>query len=162
MLFLTRKPGQSLTIQPQPSLHPDTPVAQLFDDGPIRIQVAGMVGPQVRLGVSAHAGLCILRQELRPYPPAAEAREESPRRALARKLRLLRFLRQHSPESLAAAAGVPLARVLVAEGGGGALELDDLERLARVLGVKVGELFRPVGRTEQERILLGVLEGETD
>jgi hypothetical protein len=25
---------------------------------------------------------------------------------------------------------------------------------------KVGELFRPVGRTEHERVLLGVLEGE--
>ncbi len=46
---------------------------------------------------------------------------------------------QHRPESLAAATGVSVARVL---------------------GVKVGELFRPVGRTEQEKILLGVLEGE--
>jgi transcriptional regulator with XRE-family HTH domain len=59
----------------------------------------------------------------------------------------------------AAAAGVPVARVLAAESGGGVLELDDLERLARVLGVKVGELFRPLGRRVEEKMLLSVLEG---
>ena len=161
MLFLTRKPGQSLTIQPQPSLHPDTPVSQLFEDGPIRIQVAGVMGPQVRVGVAAHAGLCILREELQPHPaPPGAGPDENPRRALAKKLQVLRFLTRMRPEELAAAAGIPLARVLAVEGGGGVLELDDLERLAKALGVKVGELFRPVGRTEQEKILLGVLEGE--
>ena len=161
MLFLTRKPGQSLMIRPQPSLYPDTPVSQLFEDGPIRIQVAGVVGPQVRIGVAAHAGLCILREELLPHAaaePAAAA--ENPRRALALKLKVLRFYAQMSPESLAAAAGIPLTRVLAAESGAGALELDDLEKLARVLGVKVGELFRPVGRTVEERWLLAVMEGE--
>jgi sRNA-binding carbon storage regulator CsrA len=160
MLFLTRKPGQSITIQPQPSLRPETPVSQLFEDGPIRIQVAGVVGPQVRVGVAAHAGLCILREELRPFTPAEPAAvAENPRRALALKLKLLRFHTRHSPETLAAAAGIPLPRVLAAESGAGVLELDDLERLARVLGVKVGELFRPLGRTEQERLLLAVMEG---
>lgn len=161
MLFLTRKPGQSLTIHPQPSLHPDTPVSQLFEDGPIRIQVAGMAGSQVRIGVAAHAGFCILRDELLPHPAAEpSAPAELPRQALAKKLKVLRFLAQQSPESLAAAAGIPVARVLAAESGGGVLELDDLEKLARVLGVRVGELFRPVGRTPEERVLLGVLEGE--
>jgi sRNA-binding carbon storage regulator CsrA len=163
MLFLTRKPGQSLTIHPQPTLHPDTPVSQLFADGPIRIQVAGVVGPQVRIGVAAQAGLCILREELKPHPAAEHpAPIENPRRALALKLKVLRFHTRHSPESLAAAAGIPVARVLAAESGGGVLELDDLEKLARVLGVKVGELFRPLGRTVEEKMLLSVLEGETD
>lgn len=160
MLFLTRKPGQSLTIQPQPSLHPDTPVSQLFEDGPIRIQVAGVIGSQVRVGVAAHVGLCILREELQPHPaPPGAGPSENPCRALAKKLQVLRFLTRMSPEELATAAGLPVARVVAAENGGGVVELDDLERLAKALGVKVGELFRPVGRTEQEKMLMGVLEG---
>lgn len=161
MLFLTRKPGQSINIHPQPSLSPDTPVSQLFEDGPIRVQVAGVVGPMVRVGVAAHAGLCILREELQaqsPCPGATPA--ENPRRVLARKLKVLRFLAQHSPETLAVAAGIPVTRVLAAESVGGVLELEDLDKLARVLGVKVAELFRPVGRTAEERMLMGVLEAE--
>jgi hypothetical protein len=54
----------------------------------------------------------------------------------------------------------PPARVLAAESGAGMLGVDDLERLATALGVKVAELFRPAGRTEVERVVLAILEGE--
>ena len=37
--------------------------------------------------------------------------------------------------------------------------LDDLEKNARVLGVKVAELFYSPGRTAAERVVLGLLEG---
>ena len=159
MLILTRQPGQSLSIHPHPTLDSGTPVEQVFADGPIRVQVLRVQGPQVRLGVAAPAGLCILREELRSRavvnPLSGEAR-----RRLARKLKVLMFLNLHSTQSLAAAAGLVPARVRAAESGVGALVLDDLEKIARVLGVKVLELFLSPGRTAAERVILGLLEGE--
>jgi hypothetical protein len=46
----------------------------------------------------------------------------SPQRVVARKLKVLRFLRRHGPDSLAAAAGVPVAELFRPAGanGGGA------------------------------------------
>jgi sRNA-binding carbon storage regulator CsrA len=145
MLILTRKQGQSLTIRPQPDLDPGIPVGALFAAGPIRVQVLGLQGPPVRLGVEANLGFCILRDELLP---AVDPVPEGARRALARKLKVLMYLNHHSTQSLAAANGLPPARVWAAESGAGMLGLDDLERLAAALNVKVAELFRPVGRTE--------------
>ena len=162
MLFLTRKPGQSLTIHPKPEVRPETPLAVLFEGGPIRVQVAHVHGQQVRLGLAAHSGLSILREELTPFPAKVTTGAENPRRVLARRLKVLRFLSRYTVASLAAAAEVPAARVAAAETASGALELDDLEKLARVFGVKVAELFEPVGRTAEERLLLALLEGETE
>jgi sRNA-binding carbon storage regulator CsrA len=159
MLILTRKPGQSLSIHPHPTLDPGTPVEQVFADGPIRVQVLRVQGPQVRLGVAAPAGLCVLRDELWP-PAGAESLSEGARRMLARKLKVLMFLSLYSTQSLAAAAGLAPDRVLAAESGVGALVLDDLEKIAQVLGVKVVELFLSPGRTAAERMVLGLLEGE--
>jgi sRNA-binding carbon storage regulator CsrA len=158
MLILTRKLGQSLSIHPHPTLDPDTSVEQLFVGGPIQVQVVGVQGPQVRLGVAAPAGFCILRDEL--LPRAAVPLSESARRVLARKLKVLMVLNLQSTQSLAAAAGLAPARVRAAESGVGALLLDDLEKIARVLGVKVVELFLSPGRTAAERVILGFLEGE--
>ena len=158
MLILTRKPSQSLSIHPHPTLDPGTPVEQLFVGGSIQVQVVGVQGAQVRLGVAAPAGFCILRDEWRPR--AAAPLSEGARRVLARKLKVLMFLHRHSTQSLAAAAGLAPARVLSAENGVGALVLDDLEKIARVLGVKVVELFLSPGRTEAERVILALLEGE--
>ncbi len=156
MLFLSRKPGQSLAIYPEPAFNPDTPVAVLFEHGPIRMQVVDVRGQRVCLGVAAPAGLGIVRDAC-PVAGEGEAPEDL-RQVLARKLKLLRFLSRHSADSLAAAAGVPVARVLAAERADGALELDDLELLAHALGVNVAELFRPLGRTSKERVLLSILE----
>ena len=82
-------------------------------------------------------------------------------RRLARKTKLM-FLHRHSMQSLAAAAGLVPARVRAAESGVGALLLDDLEKIARVLGVKVVELFISPGRTAAERVILELLEGERE
>ena len=158
MLFLTRKPSQSLFIHPHPSLDPGTPVEQVFTEGPIHVQVLGVQGPQVRLGVAAPAGLCIVREELR-FRVAVNPLPEGVRRRLAHKLKVLMFLNLHSTQSLAVAAGLAPARVLAAESGAGVLMLDDLEKIARVLGVKVVELFFSPGRTAAERLVLGLLEG---
>ena len=112
----------------------------------------------MRLGVAAPAGFCILRDEW--LPRGAAPLSEGARRVLARKLKVLMFLHRHSTQSLAAAAGLAPARVLAAESGVGALVLDDLEKIARVLEVKVVELFISPGRTAAERVILALLEGE--
>jgi sRNA-binding carbon storage regulator CsrA len=64
MLILTRLPGQRLRIEPRPDLDPATPVAELFRGGPIEILVARVEGGRVQLGVEAHPGLLVLRDEL--------------------------------------------------------------------------------------------------
>jgi hypothetical protein len=134
-------------------------VEKLFEAGPIQVQVLGVQGPQVRLGVEAPAGFCILREEFRSGA-GVNPLSEGARRVLARKLKVLMVLNLHSTHSLAAAAGLALGRVRAAESGVGALVLDDLEKIARVLDVKVVELFLSPGRTAAERVILGLLEGE--
>jgi sRNA-binding carbon storage regulator CsrA len=76
MLVLTRKPGQCLKIRPLPSLDPTTTVAELFRTGPIEILVTRVEGDYVRIGVQAHPGLLIVREELEQ----ARAREPGDRR----------------------------------------------------------------------------------
>ena len=159
MLILTRELGQSLSIHPHPTLNPGTSVEQLFTGGPISVQVLGVQGPQVRLGVDAPAGLSILRDALLPLPEVSPLTKGA-RRMLVRKLMVLMFLKRHSTQSLAAAARLSPARVRAAVSGAGTLVLDDLEKIARVLDVKVVELFLSPGRTAAERVILALLEGE--
>jgi sRNA-binding carbon storage regulator CsrA len=64
MLILTRHPGQLNTLQPHPSLRPATPIGRLFAEGPIEILVARICGQRVSLGITAHAGLLIYRNEV--------------------------------------------------------------------------------------------------
>lgn len=45
--------------------------------------------------------------------------------------------------------GLPVERVVAAQDGAGVIDLDDLERLARALKVRVVELFRPAGATRR-------------
>ena len=156
MLYLTRKPGQALTIRPERNLDLATPVGLLFENGPIQIRVASVRGQQVQLGVTADTRLTILRDELVVHADTGPLPADV-RAVLARKLRVLRFIRKHSAESLAAAAGVALATVLDAERGAGVVDIDDLEKLARALGVAVAELLREPGTTPEERVIMAVL-----
>ena len=64
MLILTRHPGQRITLQPHPSLRPATPIGRLFAEGPIEILVTRVCGQRVSLGIAAHAGFLILRNEM--------------------------------------------------------------------------------------------------
>ena len=107
MLILTRKPGQSLSIHPQPGLECDTLAERLFAGEliQVQVQVLGVQGAQVRLGVAAPAGFCIRCEEL-PPPSAVSPLSESARRMLARKLQVLMVLNLHSTQSLAAAAEI--------------------------------------------------------
>jgi len=64
MLILTRKPGQVVRIDLLENLDPQTPVGELFAQGPIRIMVTAIQGGQVKLGLSADPRFLILREEL--------------------------------------------------------------------------------------------------
>lgn len=158
MLILTRRPGESLSIRPVWQLDPATPVEQLFSEGAIRIAITGVRGSQVRLGVSAHKSFHILREELWAVPKAGLLPEVA-REVLARKLHVVKLIRRMSSERLAQAAGLSLTAVMAAESGSGVVYLDDVEKMAQVLKVGVGELFREPAGTVEERVVLALLEG---
>ncbi|HLQ25874.1 MAG TPA: carbon storage regulator [Acidiferrobacterales bacterium] len=63
MLILTRKPGQCIHIGPHESLDLTTPVGELFREGPIAVMVTHIEGGQVKLGIQAHRGFLILRDD---------------------------------------------------------------------------------------------------
>ena len=81
---------------------------------------------------------------------------------MALKLTILMFINLYSTHSLALATGLTPTRILAAETGLGDVFLDDLEKIARVLGIKVVELFYAPGRTLAERVVLGRLEDEKE
>lgn len=155
MLILTRKPSQSLVVHPHPSLAPGIPVEEVFADGLIQVEVLAMEESQVRLGVVVPSGFCVVREELRCQALSVNPVPGEARWRLGRKLKVLMVLNHHSIQSLAGAAGLAPTRVLAAESGVGVVMLDDLEKMARVLGVKVVELFFAPGRTAAERVVLG-------
>jgi sRNA-binding carbon storage regulator CsrA len=64
MLILTQKPGQSVIIQPDKSLDPDTPIKELFRDGPIEVVVRKAGLNQISMYIQADLGFAILRHEL--------------------------------------------------------------------------------------------------
>ncbi len=64
VLILTRKRGQSIKIQPKQDVDPNTPVGELFADGPIEVCVLGVAGQQIKVGIRADRRFLILRDEL--------------------------------------------------------------------------------------------------
>ena len=111
MLILTRRPGESLRIEPEFGPSAEADPFGWFAEGPIRVAVNGVRGSQVRIGIQAPAALRILREELsaRPKPPVVAML--SARLALARKVAILRILRKWSVANLAAASGLPVRRL---------------------------------------------------
>ena len=144
MLIFTRHPGQSLTIHPHSALDPATPVEQLFASGPVVIQVLGVKREQAHLGVAAPAGLCILSEAF-GCGAVANPPGEGIHRILARKLKVLMFLKLQSTRSLARAAGLAPATVRAMECGQGEVLLHDLESIAQTLGGKGGGTVYPAG-----------------
>jgi transcriptional regulator with XRE-family HTH domain len=70
------------------------------------------------------------------------ARGPSAKRVLADNLRLLRLKQRLSQNLLADEAGVTQALVSAIERGKANPTVESLERLAMVLGVRIGELFQ--------------------
>ena len=145
MLLLSRKPGQSITIQPDPNLDFTTPLGTLFTDGPIEVQVNQIGKGGVNLGITAHRQFCILRNELTPYPHTPSLVipvNRTSREILAHNVFALRVQRKLSSEQLAEDAGLALTTVVAVENSLGLIDLNDLDRLAKALQVNVDMLLR--------------------
>ncbi len=149
MLILSRRTGESLVIEPDPTLANDP--QSWFAEGPIRLRINSINGSHVRLGIDAPRALRVLREELVNGPGAQATGNLPPRALLARKVQLLRGLRKWSTQDLAEAAGLSLTVVVCIESATGHVELVELEALARAFGLTVAELFLPPGRTPEER-----------
>jgi len=68
MLILTRRVGQRIIIDLDETVDPNTPAGELFAGGPVQIVVTQVQGAQVKLGITAHPHLSILRDELFHHP----------------------------------------------------------------------------------------------
>lgn len=64
MLVLTRRPDESIHIQPTEGIDPGLTVAELFAAGPLVVEVLGTKGNQVRIGIDAPRALAVIRDEL--------------------------------------------------------------------------------------------------
>lgn len=67
MLILTRRLHEVIYIYPD-DLPPDMTVAELFADGQIAIEVLGITGNQVRIGIDAPEKLTVLRDDANERP----------------------------------------------------------------------------------------------
>lgn len=155
MLILSRKSGESLLIEPDPTAGGDP--KDWFADGPIRVRINDVRHNLVRIGIKAPQTLRILREELIAGSRRNDPVATSPREALARKVRLLRAVRRWSTHELAQATGLSLTVVACIESAGGNVGSVELEALARVFGLTVAELFLPPGHTPEERRLMAAL-----
>ena len=164
MLILTRRPGQSITIQPGQDLDPAAPLGALFLDGPIAVQVSRIRRGEVRLGIATHRDLVILREELEhQYPsepptkfqstlpgkspansnPALSGRHRlSSRENLARNIYRLCRQRQWTTMQLLEVSHLSFTTLCAMEFGNGVITLDDLDDLAVAFEVSVVELLR--------------------
>lgn len=148
MLVLTRRPGQTITIQPGLGVDLTAPLGALFTHGPIEVRVNHVERGQVNMGITAHTSLTILRDEislsLQPRPsPFAEKPGISPsHERLARNVFTLRRQYQWSVKQLAEASTMSISRLCDIEAGRCEMSLTDLDRLAMAFGTDIAELFR--------------------
>ena len=64
MLVLTRRPGESILIDIPEDLDPNTPVSELFANGPMEVRILSRKASTVRIGIDAPEELEIMRSEL--------------------------------------------------------------------------------------------------
>ncbi|MCK7577750.1 MAG: carbon storage regulator [Chromatiales bacterium] len=160
MLILTRRPGESLRIEPDGLVPAEADPFGWFAEGPIRIAVSAVHRDQVRIGIQAPPALKILRDELpgRPAEPVPAPRRRG--RRWGGRSRFCGFCGAGRWRASARVAGLPVATVREIEGGRGLVELGEIEMLARAFGVTLPALLVPPGGTEAERVILALLEGE--
>jgi len=144
MLYLTRKTGQSITIQPQEGIDFATPIGELFSHGPIEIKIKRVLGDEVRVGIAANHQLSIHRDERLGHPDVhmmSISKAMSTREILATNVYALRTKRQWSMQDLANKSNLTITIVCALELGLGVIDLEDLDNLARALSVSVGFLL---------------------
>lgn len=66
MLVLTRCRGEAIRLLPHPDLDPATPIGELFKNGPIRIVIVDIGPNRMQIGIKAHPGITVARDELSP------------------------------------------------------------------------------------------------
>lgn len=151
MLVLTRRPGQAITIQPALGVDLAAPVGALFAHGPIEVRVNRIEEGRVKIGITAHTNLVILRDELtlrspfRLNPVANVSSMSSGRDRLARSVFGLRMQQHLSVKQLADTSQIPFRQLCDIESGTTNVGLEDLEKLAIALGTDIAELFRSDG-----------------
>ena len=64
MLVLTLRNDETVVIHPMDGLHPDTTIAELFEDGPITMALGKIRGKQAKLGIETHPALSVMRGEV--------------------------------------------------------------------------------------------------
>jgi len=78
------------------------------------------------------------------------------------KLITLRFIKKISCEDLARIRGIGVNTLKHAERLDTSIGLDEVEALAKGLGVGVAELLKPPGTTVEERVVMALLEEGLD
>lgn len=145
MLYLTRKTGQSITIQPQEGLDFTTSIGELFSHGPIEIQINRVLRDAVRVGIEANRQLCIHRDENLGRPDVhviSIPKKLSSREILATNVFSLRTQRQWNMQDLAEKSNLSVTTICALEMGLGEIDLEELDNLASALHVSVGVLLR--------------------
>ena len=148
MLQLKRKPGQSFTIKPGKGMDLSLSVGEVFQEMPIHVTLNRLENGSAKIGIVAHRELLIIRDELilnwgsKKALPSVRADSGAIRLVLANNVRKLRQYKGLEVQQIAASMGMALNDMMAVELGRGVISLDELARLAAVLGVKVGRLLR--------------------
>lgn len=152
MLFLTRKPGQSITISPRRELPDQWALKRCFADGPIYITVKRVLREEVKLGIHAHSDLVILREEI-AYQPLADSHHfercrirqgsgSSIRMILARNVQYHRTRCRLTLAQLSDLSGLSQGTLSAIEQGKGEIRVDVLDNLAMAFGISVAQLLK--------------------
>ena len=147
MLILSRKPGQSITIQPEAGVDLSLSAAQFFHNQPIQVYVTNIDRGEAKLGISAHRSLNIVRDELLPKRESVkrDVLDNShcghARQQLAVNIYNHRLNHQWSINELAVLTRIPIHVLITMEQGANRVSLEDLEVIAEVFDVEVAELF---------------------
>jgi sRNA-binding carbon storage regulator CsrA len=147
MLVLSRKSGQSITIQPERGADLSQPAGQFFHNQPVKITVKDIGCGETKLAISAHRALNIVRNELLYKRQSVHRGVLSnthyghARQSLAVNLYNHRLKHQWTSNELAVLTQIPVHVLTAMEHGVSRVNLEDLEVIAEVFDVKVGALF---------------------
>jgi sRNA-binding carbon storage regulator CsrA len=148
MLVLSRKSGQSITIQPEAGADLSQSAGQFFHNQPIKVYVKEIDRGVARLAISAHRALNIVRDELLSKPKYVtrdvlnNGHYGNARQSLAANLYTHRQSREWTLYDLAQVTKIPIHVLTAMEHGVNRVNLEDLEVIAEVFGIEVAGLFK--------------------
>ena len=157
MLILKCRARESIWIGPGEGTV-DTPIGEVFRAGLIEVAVHGIKKREVVLRVEAPPSFFVLRHEFVPPVLGAGGSSRATRTHLAKKLMILRYIKNLSYKDLARISGVAVNTLKQVEALGMPIGLDEIEALATGLGISVAELLKPPGATAEERVVMALLE----